>query len=157
MNHIIIKEAEESEMEMVRSLFIAYAAGLGIDLCFQGFEQELQTLPAPYHHPTGVILLAFQDTKPVGVVALKKWADNCCEMKRLYVIPAFRKEKIGEMLVQTICAKALELGYETMKLDTLERLVPAVKLYRRLGFVEIQPYNVNPETDILYFEKQLKE
>ena len=155
MNHIIIKEAEESEMELVRSLFLAYSAGLGIDLCFQGFEQELQTLPIPYQHPTGVILLAFQGTQPIGVVALKKWAENCCEMKRLYVTPEFRNDKVGEQLVVKLLDKAKELGYLSMKLDTLERLVPAVKLYRRLGFEEIASYNVNPEPDILYFEKQL--
>lgn len=150
-----IREAKISEMAMVKSLFLEYAAGLGVDLCFQGFEKELETLPSPYASPTGTILLAFHTNKPIGVVALKKWANTCCEMKRLYVIPEFRNEKVGEQLVLKLLDKAKELGYVSMKLDTLERLIPAVKLYRRLGFVEIAPYNVNPEADILYFEKQL--
>mgnify|MGYP006138800821 CR=1 FL=1 len=150
-----IREAKISEMAIVKSLFLEYAAGLGVDLCFQGFEKELETLPFPYNSPSGIILLAFWDDLPIGVVALKKWENACCEMKRLYVVPEYRNEKIGEKLTLTLLNLAKEMGYTSMKLDTLERLVPAVKLYRRLGFKEIPPYNVNPEADILYFEKQL--
>lgn len=150
-----IREATISEMGFVKSLFLEYAAGLGIDLCFQGFEKELETLPFPYNSPSGTILLAFCDDRPIGVVALKKWENSCCEMKRLYVVPEYRKDKVGEQLASKLLDLAKEMGYTSMKLDTLERLIPAVKLYRRLGFVEIPPYNVNPEADILYFEKQL--
>jgi putative acetyltransferase len=91
----------------------------------------------------------------VGIVALKKLEDGICEMKRLFVLPEFQGYGIGKLLAEALIEKAKDLKYKIMKLDTLGRLESAVSLYRNLGFEETIPYNVNPEDDILYFEKQL--
>ncbi len=105
--------------------------------------------------PLGTILIAKEKENVVGVVALKKLEDGICEMKRLFVLPEYQGYGIGKLLTETLIEKAKDLKYKIMKLDTLGRLESAVGLYRNLGFKETIPYNVNPEDDILYFEKQL--
>jgi tRNA pseudouridine38-40 synthase len=155
MQEIIVSKAEKEEMPIIRELFIEYQEFLGFSLCFQGFEQELETLPFPYQFPEGEILIARLNGYVVGVVALKKIESGVCEMKRLYVKPAARGLGIGNQLVTEILKVSKDLGYRLMKLDTLERLKAAVKLYNDFGFSQTKPYNYNPETDILYFEKEL--
>ena len=150
-----IVQAENDDLETVRSLFTEYQTYLGISLCFQGFQEELDNLPGKYADPQGVILLAKVNEETVGIVALRKMESGVCEMKRLYVIPKYHGYGIGNLLVTKIIESAIIKGYQTMKLDTLARLESAVKLYKNFGFVETSAYNVNPETDILYFEKTL--
>lgn len=150
-----ISEAEMSEMDQAKALFIKYQENLGISLCFQGFQEELDHLPGKYAFPFGTILFAKEGENVVGVVALKKLEDGICEMKRLFVLPEYQGYGIGRLLTQALIEKAKDLDYKIMKLDTLGRLESAVSLYRNLGFEETIPYNVNPEDDILYFEKQL--
>lgn len=153
---LIIEHAEkEEDLENIRQLFQEYQKEIEVDLCFQSFEEELAGLPGKYAEPKGVILLAFLKDTPVGCVALRPFRDESCEMKRLYVRPEFKGRGIGKSLALSILKEASDRGYKTMKLDTLERLEPAVNLYRTLGFIETKPYYTNPYEGVLYMEKVL--
>ena len=129
-------------LEIVRTLLREYAAALGVDLCFQGFEGELAALPGDYAEPGGALLLAFVDDTPAGCGALRALPDadypNACEMKRLYVRRAFRG-----------------FGYSTMLLDTLDDMETARGLYESLGFVEVPPYYYNPIAGAHYLKAEL--
>ena len=125
---------------------------MAIDLCFQGFEEELATLPGRYAPPRGSILLARVDAEVVGCVAVRPIADGICEMKRLFVRPPFRGRSIGRELAEAIIARSKSLGYGRMRLDTLVRLERANELYARLGFVRTDPYYDNPLDGVVYWE-----
>ena len=143
------------DMAHVRRLIETYLAELEIDLCFQGVDAELAGLPGDYAPPTGACLLAFAPDDlddPIGMIALRKMEDGVCEMKRLYVSEDHRTGGLGRVLCQDVLDEARQLGYQTMKLDTLKRLEAAVALYYRLGFIETKRYNDNPYDDILYLE-----
>ncbi len=137
------------------ALFKEYAVGLGIDLQFQKFENELQTLPLMYGPPTGELWLIQQNNQFVGCAALRKLDEHTCELKRMFVQPAYRGKHLGEQLMEIALTTALRLHYRVMRLDSLRRLEPAIQLYLRYGFSEIAPYNFNPEEDVVYFEKNL--
>ncbi len=142
-------------VDQVRLLFKEYAAWLGVDLCFQDFEQELAELPGAYAPPTGRILLALEGEQVVGCVALKMMDKSICEMKRLYVQPHVRKKGVGRQLAQAIIDIARGIGYTVMRLDTLAPMTDAVALYRSLGFVECEPYYHNPLDEVVYMELAL--
>ena len=150
-----IKKAESTDMDRIKALFLEYEKFLGISLCFQDFEKELNSLPKPYDEPYGSIIIAKIKEEIIGVVALKQLDIKNCEMKRLYVKPNFHGFGIGKALALEILKIAKEKKYDFMKLDTLQRLSSAVALYKILGFTETNAYNFNPELDILYFEKKL--
>jgi putative acetyltransferase len=143
------------ELEEVRNIFIEYSEFLQVDLCFQNFEKELQTLHQVYSPPEGCIILAKQNGKTVGCVALKPIGEGVCEMKRLYVLPEARGEGLGRKLVNELISFARKSDYKSMKLDTVSKLKEAIVLYRSFGFVETSPYVYNPLSDVLYFELQL--
>lgn len=153
---ILIKARSKVHYSDARKLFTEYAEGLGFDLCFQGFNKELETLEIMYGEPGGCLLLYYIRNIPAGCVALRKLSGKTCEMKRLYVKPGFRGKKIGEYLTVDIIKKAREKGYKKMKLDTLERMEAARSLYKKLGFVVIKPYRHNPVEDVFYMEKILR-
>jgi ribosomal protein S18 acetylase RimI-like enzyme len=136
------------EIETLRGLLREYASGLGIDLCFQNFEQELATLPGEYSPPRGAMFLAAVDGKPAGCVALRPFdaADypNAAEMKRLYVRDHYRGSGLGRELAEAALDAARELGYSSVLLDTLDDMEAARSLYEDLGFHEIPPYYHNP-------------
>ena len=134
------------ELRITAMLFAAYADSLGIDLGFQEFATELQSLPGKYTPPTGEILLArTTDGMLVGCVALWPLDTNgCSEMKRLYIVPEGRGLGIGKKLVSAILEFAKSAGYREIKLDTLPHMVEAVSLYKRAGFVETKPYYATP-------------
>ena len=135
-------------LEATREIFREYAQGLGVDLCFQNFEQELAQLPGDYAPPQGALLLAFVDDELAGCAALRPLADvdyaNACEMKRLYVRRAFRRFGLGRILAQALMDRATESGYSAMLLDTLDDMEAARGLYESLGFETIPPYYFNP-------------
>lgn len=139
----------------VKELFIEYAKSLGVDLSFQGFEEELNSLPGKYAEPEGCIIIALVGETPAGCVALRKIDNKRCEMKRLYVRSGFQGMGIGKELAESIVNKAKELGYDYIRLDTLPTMKRAQRLYREMGFYEIEPYIFNPVEGTKYLEKKL--
>ena len=150
-------QAESPEqIAAVRELFLEYGQSLGFSLCFQSFDRELAALPCDYAPPAGRLLLATVEDLPAGCVALHKLVPEICEMKRLYVRPQFRGEGLGRVLAERIIADARQIGYQQLRLDTVEpRMKAAVAMYRTLGFREIVPYRENPIEGALYMELQM--
>jgi putative acetyltransferase len=142
-----------AQIAQVRELFLEYAKSLGFSLCFQSFDQELAGLPGDYSPPDGRLLIAEYQGEVAGCVALHKLEPGICEMKRLYLRPAFRGKGLGRRLTETILNEARSIGYQRLRLDTVERVMrDAVELYRALGFREIAPYRANPMEGTLYME-----
>ena len=144
-----------ADLGVARTLFREYADQLGVDLCFQGFEQELASLPGKYAPPGGRLLLAWNGDTPLGCVALRALDDGACEMKRLYVRDAARGTGLGRLLAERICAEARAAGYMRMRLDTLPTMTAAQGIYRGLGFREIAAYVFNPVPGVRYLELAL--
>jgi ribosomal protein S18 acetylase RimI-like enzyme len=175
----IIQASSSLHIAQARELFQEYGASLGFDLCFQSFEAELAGLPGDYAPPSGRLLLAFADagltnadrTTPAGVIALHAFADplsafanrrsdptseRICEMKRLYVRPQFRGQRIGQQLIDTLISAAREIGYTRLRLDTIVgHMDKAIALYRSYGFKEIPSYRLNPVEGVIYMELDL--
>ena len=143
------------DTERVRELFREYADWLKVDLCFQGFERELATLPGDYAPPHGRLLLAYHHEKPVGCVALRRIDATTGEIKRLYVRPEARGRHTGRRLVEQMIAAAREIGYRRLVLDTLPQMAEAGELYRSFGFREIPGYYANPLPGVVYFALDL--
>jgi putative acetyltransferase len=144
------------QIAAVRELFLEYAQSLGFSLCFQSFDAELAGLPGDYAPPHGRLLLAQYEDLIAGCVALHKLEPGICEMKRLYLRPQFRGKGLGRALADQIIAEARQIGYERIRLDTVEPVMKdAVAMYRRIGFQEIAPYRVNPIAGALYMELRL--
>ena len=145
-----------SQIAQVRDLFLEYAQSLNFSLCFQSFDQELAGLPGDYAPPQGRLLLAEHEAQAAGCVALHALAPGICEMKRLYVRPAFRGKGLGRILAERVLSEARAIGYARLRLDTVEPVMKgAVALYRTLGFREIAPYRPNPIAGALYMELEL--
>jgi ribosomal protein S18 acetylase RimI-like enzyme len=144
------------EVEAARRLFREYADGLGVDLVFQNFAEELATLPGGYALPEGRLLLAWDGSEAAGCVALRRFADGVGEMKRLYVRPAWRGTGLGRALAEAVIVEAQATGYATLRLDTLSEMVAAQRLYRALGFREIAAYRANPVHGASYLELTLE-
>jgi ribosomal protein S18 acetylase RimI-like enzyme len=152
----IIQVQTPAEIIAARELFLEYAKSLNFSLCFQSFDQELASLPGDYAPPTGRLLLAEFYGRRAGCVALHRLEDGICEMKRLYVRPEFRGQKIGRRLTEAVIAEARAMGYQRMRLDTVAPVMrEAVRLYRELGFYEIPAYRANPMAGTLYMELAL--
>src|ERR1041385_7404351 len=136
---LTILQAETAEqIATARQLIEEYAAWLEFKLCFQGFEEEMQSMPGKYAPPAGRLLLALWEGKPAGVIALRPLAEQgpaVCEMKRLYVRQEFRGHGIGRVLAERVIAEAAEMGYERMRLDTIPgKMDSAIAMYGELGF-----------------------
>ena len=153
MKIIVVRTPEHYQIAV--KLFSEYAEWLGVDLCFQSFDKELQMLAKMYAPPSGELFLIENENIFIGCAGLRQLDSENCELKRMYVKSEFRGLKLGEQLMEISLKTAKDLGYKTMKLDTLSRLAPALKLYEKYGFQEIKPYNFNPDNDVLYFEKSL--
>jgi ribosomal protein S18 acetylase RimI-like enzyme len=151
----IIRPAAANDLDAVRGLFREYQQFLGVDLCFQEFEQELAALPGKYAPPEGALLLAFAGLSAVGCVALRALAPAACEMKRLYVKPACRGQGLGRSLAVAIIGEARDRGYACIRLDTLDFLTAAMRLYESLGFVQVEPYYHNPLPGVVFWELNL--
>ncbi|MFL6438023.1 MAG: GNAT family N-acetyltransferase [Terriglobales bacterium] len=166
----IVAADNPARLEAVRTLFKEYAASLSFNLCFQSFEEELALLPGEYAPPCGTLLLGLVAGQTAGCVALHR-IDNrravtradrsacghVCEMKRLFVRPAIRGSGVGRELVNGVLNSAVAIGYGRMRLDTVpSEMGTAVQLYRKLGFIEIPAYRVNPVPGAAYMELDLR-
>ncbi len=147
-------EAAE-DMDAVRALFVEYQRAIGVDLCFQGFDEELATLPGKYAPPRGTLLFACHGNDVAGCVGVRPLSDDTCEMKRLFVRPTYRGLGLGARLARSSIDAARRAGYARMRLDSLSTMTTAVSMYRRMGFVDIEPYYRNPLGDTIYLEKTL--
>ena len=146
----------EEQLSAVRGLFEEYAASLDVDLAFQDFDRELRELPGDYAPPLGRILLALDDDQPAGCAALRPYEPEVCELKRLYVRPAFQGSGLGRRLAESIVEAGRDAGYTLMRLDTLPSMKAARRLYRSLGFEEIKAYRPNPVHGTTYFQLRLR-
>lgn len=146
-------------IDAAREIFRDYARSLPIDLGFQNFESELAALPGDYAAPGGRLLLGWVGRELAACGALRELADvdyaNACEMKRLYVRPAFRGRGLGRLLAQSLLDEARAVGYSAMLLDTLDDMESARELYASLGFEEIPPYYFNPIAGAHYLKVEL--
>jgi putative acetyltransferase len=155
---LVVPQAPD-QLDETREIFREYAAQLGVDLCFQGFEAELDGLPGEYAAPGGALLLAYVDGALAGCGAIRPLHDvdyaNACEMKRLFVRRAFRRFGLGRLMTQALIDRAIEAGYSVMLLDTLDDMEAARGLYQSLGFEEIPPYYFNPIPGAHYLKVDL--
>ena len=153
---VLLQAVTAAQIAQARELFLEYAESLGFSLCFQNFDQELAGLPGDYAPPGGRLLLAELSGELAGCVALHKFDDDICEMKRLYLRPKFRGKGLGRILAEAIIAEARKIGYQSMRLDTVGPVMPdAAAMYLKLGFREIAPYRTNPMPGTLYMELTL--
>ncbi len=153
VKHII---EEGHELDIIRELFREYEKELNEDICFQSFEAELEDPLKKYGLPDGDLILAYWNDEIAGCIALTRMKEpGACEMKRLYVKPEFRKNKIGRILIEELLNSAKERNYEKMRLDTFEKLKAAVHLYQQYGFKNISAYYNNPLKNVVYMEKVL--
>ncbi len=152
----IISVNSGENLQHIRELFKEYTDSLGFDLSFQNYEQEFADLPGKYTAPDGRLLLAIYDDKIAGCVALRKFENDICEMKRLYVQPEFRRKGIGKALSVAIINAAREIGYSIMRIDTVPWMKEAITLYHSLGFKDIATYRFNPIPGTVYMELKLR-
>jgi putative acetyltransferase len=155
----LLTPATPTLLAATRAIFREYAASLGVDLCFQDFDAELEALPGEYVSPQGALLLALVDGEVAGCGAMRPLHGtdyaNACEMKRLYVRPAFRHFGLGRLLAQALLDRGAHAGYSAMLLDTLDEMEAARELYASLGFEEIPPYYFNPIAGAHYLKASL--
>lgn len=144
------------DIALARALFVEYAQWLKVDLCFQGFAEELKTLPGGYAPPRGRLLLAGTTGEAFACIALRPLdSPGLAEVKRLYVQPARRGERWGHRLAENLIAEACAIGYRELKLDTLEWMTPARALYAGLGFRKCTAYYDNPLAGVVYMRLEL--
>jgi putative acetyltransferase len=139
------------------ALFVEYAQGLQVDLCFQGFEEELATLPGAYAPPRGRLLLAGAPDSAFGCIALRPLAVTSPgtegfvgEVKRLYVRTPYRRQGWGLRLARALLDEARMIGYRELRLDTFDWMTSARALYSSLGFRDRAPYYDNPLAGVVY-------
>lgn len=155
----LIAPDSADDWDSTRQILREYAASLDVDLCFQEFELELRALPGQYEAPGGAMLLALVDGQVAGCGGFRPLLDvdyaNACEMKRLFVRPAFRGFGLGRLLAQGLIDSATQAGYSAMLLDTFDDMESARSLYDSLGFEPVPPYYFNPIPGAHYLKVDL--
>ena len=148
----IVEARSAADAAEAKRLFEQYAASLDFDLCFQDFESELRRFPGEYAPPSGRLFLARVDARAVGCVGLRRFDDGICELKRLYVLPAYQGRRAGRRLTQAAIAAARQIGYAAMRLDTLPSMTQANALYGSLGFKRVNAYRHNPLPGAIFMQ-----
>lgn len=152
----IVAATTPTNVDAVAGLFRAYAASIGVDLAYQGFDAELASLPGHYAPPGGTLLLAQgADGQPLGCVAVRRLDDGVAELKRLYVSPAARGLGLGRSLLQAATGAAVAMGYRELRLDTLPTMHEAIAMYRKAGFRAVAPYYDSAVAGTLFFRRDL--
>ena len=153
---ILFKIASNSEeFENGKDLFRLYAHSLNIDLSFQDFTNELKTIDEQYNKPRGALILAYKEKVAIGCVAIRELDTDTAELKRMFILPEYRKHKIGKQLLELSIVIAKQFNYKKIRLDTLPTMTEAQHLYRKSGFYEIAPYRFNPVIGTVFMEKKL--
>lgn len=147
--------SEPNELNDAIQLFNEYANSLNISLAFQNFSEELNIIESMYGSPSGCLLLVYDKDQAIACAAYRKIGEGICELKRMYIKPAYRGLKIGQTLLEMLCSRAFDNGYSKMRLDTLDTMLPAIGLYKKNGFYEIPAYYHNPNEGVVYMEKCL--
>ena len=151
----IIQAETPDHMDEARRIFTEYENWLGVSLCFQGFDEEMAGLPGKYAPPKGRLLFAMNDGEVAGCVAFRPIDEETCEMKRLFVRPAFQGSGLGSELLEKLIGEARDSGYKKIRLDSwIPRMGKAIEMYRRHGFYKIAPYNENPY-EMIFMELNL--
>ena len=145
-----------ADLEAIRVLFREYADSLGVDLGYQGFDEELHDLPGAYSPPGGILLLASSDEEAIGCVGVRPFAPEIAEMKRLFVRPSGRGTGLGRTLAEAAIRFASETGFRSMRLDTLPQMGRAQALYESLGFQRIDAYRFSPIAGTVFLELPLR-
>lgn len=154
----LLEAKSDKEYKIAIKLFKEYASQIGVDLSFQHFDKEILEIEKQYSKPNGQIIIAYDNAEnPIGCFGIRKFADSICELKRMYLKKEVRGKGIGKKLLVKAIRSGKELNYKTMRLDTLPTMKSAIKLYKKIGFYEIDAYRFNPIEGTKYFEIQLKE
>jgi carbonic anhydrase len=150
-----IHASKDDEYYQASLLFQEYANWLNIDLSFQKFEEELQSLKEMYGGQKGALILGYDNINCIACIGVRQIDEGIAEFKRMYVKPTHQRKGIGKSLLYESLTFAKYAGYNKVRLDTLEHMVPAMNLYLTNGFYKIDAYYFNPEPNAVYFEKQL--
>ena len=146
----------DSDFSSAMQITKDYIRWLNMDLSFQDIDKELANFPSMYGPPNGLFLLAWYECELGGGVGLRPIEAGVCEMKRLFVYDPFKRKGVGRRLCATLIQEAVNLGYDKMRLDTLGHMKAAIRLYKNLGFKEIDPYRFNPDPTTKYMELHLR-
>ncbi len=157
MDEVVVAEAQTiTDYALARTLFEEYASAIDVDLCFQDFSAELDRLSVMYGPPAGALLIARIGSDTAGCVGVRRFRDEVCEMKRLYVRPAYRGHQLGRRLAEEAAQRARERGYRTMVLDTLASMETAHALYVSMGFTPSTASYLNPLPGVKYLTLDLR-
>jgi len=151
----IDQQLDENNITAAIQLFNEYAEWLGIDLGFQGFEKELVSISEMYGPPHGALFVLYDNEAAIGCLGLRKIEDGVGELKRMYIQEQYRKSGLGKMLLDQSIDVAKAYGYQLLRLDTLNTMIPAMNFYEKHGFYRISPYYHNPLETAVYFEMKL--
>jgi RimJ/RimL family protein N-acetyltransferase len=155
MEFTIIKAREKKHFEDAKHIFMLYQQSLGFDLCFQGFQKELDTIEQHYNDNDGGIFIAYDHEKPIATIALRRINTDTGEVKRMFNLPEYRGKGLGQTLITCLIDLAKNLHYRSIKLDTLSHMKAALHIYKSNDFHEIESYTYNPLESVIYMEKIL--
>lgn len=153
---IEIKQGHEMQ-KGVKELFVEYGKMLSRSMDMIKYYAEVEALPGKYAPPDGILLVAECDGVPAGMIGVRRMSDKDCELKRMYMDPKCRGEGAGAALVRSAMKAARKMGYENMYVDNVGWLTAAIRMYKKLGFEEIEPYYENKDKDVVYFRRSLED